>query len=91
MYKYLHLAKFKSESNLTPLHLAARKGHLEVCKILLENNVDKNPRNINEYTPLHFAAEERYKEATELLIKQGANMEKADNNGKTPRHHMYWL
>ena len=35
---------------------AAEKGHLNVCKYIIENTEDKNSRN-SGYTPLHLAAE----------------------------------
>ena len=42
-------------NGLTPLHLAAKNGHGEVVKILLDVFDDKNPKGIGS-TPLHEAA-----------------------------------
>ena len=39
----------------TPLHLAARNGHLEIVKILMEAAKDKNPSDGNKFTPLDYA------------------------------------
>ena len=42
----------------TPLHFASENGHFEVCKLLIENMVHKNPATLDSdlWTPLHFAA-----------------------------------
>ena len=36
----------------TPLHLAAKNGHLSVCKLIIENVLDKNPTASNLNPPL---------------------------------------
>ena len=40
----------------TPLHLAAKCGHLEICRLILANIVDKNPVNNDGETPSQLAA-----------------------------------
>ena len=40
----------------TPLHTAARHGHLEVFKLLLVHAKDKNPENNEKVTPFQMAA-----------------------------------
>jgi len=44
------------ENGLTPLHTAARKGHLEICKYIISNVRIKNPADNFGFTPLHDAA-----------------------------------
>ena len=40
----------------TPLHSAAKSGHLDICKFILENiQEDKNPEDNVGFTPLHYA------------------------------------
>lgn len=42
---------------ITPLHIAASKGHLSICELIIANGVDKNPKELRECnTPFHFAA-----------------------------------
>ena len=38
------------------LHEAAQNGRLDVCKLIIENIVDKNPPNNDGLTPLHRAS-----------------------------------
>ena len=39
----------------TPLHNAAANGHVEVCKLITENVVDKNPKDKYGSSPFHSA------------------------------------
>lgn len=41
--------------DLSPLHLAAQGGHIEVMDLLLQGGADVNAGAANGYTPLHFA------------------------------------
>ena len=43
--------------DLSPLHLAAGCGQLEVCKLILQHVQNKNPEASNGWTPLHSAAQ----------------------------------
>ena len=47
----------KINGGWTPLHIAAHEGHLEVCKLILEEQEveDKNPKNAEGKTPLDYA------------------------------------
>ncbi len=42
-------------AGLSPLHLAAQGGHIEVMEVLLARGADVNARAENGQTPLHFA------------------------------------
>lgn len=64
----------KNPDSFTPLHLAARQGHLEIAGLLLENGADPNRRqDKTACTPLHLAVEHRREKVTRLLLEQGAN------------------
>ena len=41
----------------TPLHEAARNGHLEICEMIADKFVDKNPKDQKGRTPYHEAAQ----------------------------------
>ena len=51
---------------LTPLHLAARHGHAEVVKVLLEEGAKLTAQDDMGWTPLHYAS--RYSRATVLSL-----------------------
>lgn len=61
--------------NDTPLHIAARTGHLEVVKTLIEHGNDINTQGAFNFTPLHLAVQNNHKDLVELLLKEGANRE----------------
>ena len=47
---------FTNTNGVTTLHLAARYGHLDLCRFLTRNLPDKNPKSISGWTPFHEAA-----------------------------------
>ena len=69
--------------NLTPLHLAAENGHFDVCKLILENVVSKNPVAFNGLTPLHSAAKGGHLDIIKLLIDNGVDRRPLFH-GRTP-------
>ena len=63
----------------TPLALAAQKGHLDICKLLLEDNrcevnQSANLGDATGVTPLHLAAQNGHAPIVQLLIDQGATV-----------------
>ena len=48
----------RSTIERTPLHLAAARGHVNICKLLIDQMmVDRNCLDSSENTPLHLASE----------------------------------
>ncbi|MCY3759347.1 MAG: ankyrin repeat domain-containing protein [Acidobacteria bacterium] len=73
----------KNPDNLTPLHVSARLGHLEIAGLLLQKGADPNRRQDGTArTPLHLAVEHRHEEITRLLLEQGANPNLVARSGK---------
>lgn len=66
----------------SPLHLAARDGHLPIVQLLIEKGADVNMRNKDGQSPLHLAV--RRKNCIDLvkhLISNGADVNSVDRNG----------
>lgn len=68
---------------MTPLHVAAKFGHVEVARVLLDAGTEVNIRGgYDESTPLHVCAWDNKPDVARLLIARGADVER--NSG--PQH-----
>uniref|UniRef100_A0A1B0FAU7 Uncharacterized protein n=1 Tax=Glossina morsitans morsitans TaxID=37546 RepID=A0A1B0FAU7_GLOMM len=72
------------ESELTPLHYAARYGYVEIAEYLIDNGAGVDAQDKDGVTPLHYAAAKSAKESVKLLIKRKANVNAQDKDGHTP-------
>ena len=66
------------------MHYAAFKGHLEICKFLMEKGAKENFRDLNGFTPLHFAAINGHIEVCKLIAANLDDKSPKANNGYTP-------
>jgi GA-binding protein transcription factor beta len=57
----------------SPLHLAARNNHLEVCEILLRAGISRDARTKVDKTSLHMAASEGHINIVETLLEYGSD------------------
>ncbi|TKR94474.1 hypothetical protein L596_008750 [Steinernema carpocapsae] len=71
----------------TPLHVAAKKGDLETCKLYAENGFNMSPADNYGATPLHVAAREGHTNLVEALIRLGADPDIRDAQGRTAVFH----
>jgi ankyrin repeat protein len=70
---------------LSPLHLAAENGHLQVVDLLISKNANVNEKEKETgFTPLHLAAKEGHLKIAEVLIAKGAEVIAKSNDDKTP-------
>ena len=65
----------------TPLALAATSGHLTTCQILLENNANKNARNIAGHSILELSARCGHLPIVKLLCDYDADLEPTHMEG----------
>jgi hypothetical protein len=68
------------------LHAAAISGHLEICRLVVQSVVNKNPQCHFGNTPLHEAARGGHLEVCRLLMKCVPDIDPVNGRGETPLH-----
>ena len=76
----------KDDRHSTPLHLAAKKGRIEVAHVLLQHGADVGTKDGNGRTALHLAAQYGKVEVAHVLLQHGADVGTKDSDGKTALH-----
>ena len=84
LYRNPKLINEKDEDGNTALHIAAKYGNIEVCKLLLDRGTYVNVTNKKYYTPLHIAAKYGNMGVCELLIKHQASVNVFGLDCQTP-------
>jgi len=75
------------KKGITPLQWAARIGHTEIVKALLDNKADVNvSRTTDGVTPLYIAAHRGHTELVKMLLAKLVNVNASKHNGVTPLH-----
>ncbi|TID21465.1 GDPD-domain-containing protein [Venturia nashicola] len=83
---------YQNDQGETALHMAARFGHAECAKALIDGsssqeiNVDI-PENTFAWTPLFIACVDGHLPVVELLIEAQADLERLDSSGWTAKEH----
>lgn len=70
---------------LSPLHYAARNGHFEALKLLLNNWANPDIQNAVHVTPIFLAAQQDHVDCVRLLVLMGADVNKQCFTTCTPR------
>lgn len=83
---------WQDEIGETALHVAARFGHRDCAKILLEGTIDLKAdvelvEKAFSWTPLHIASVDGHLQIVELLVAAGAEINRPDASGWTAREH----
>lgn len=77
---FLTKSRESDHSVLGIIHIAAKKGYMELVLFLLNNGIDPNTKTFssnakkNGYTPLHFACKYGHVDVVDLLLERGANV-----------------
>jgi ankyrin repeat protein len=72
------------DENSTALHLACRRGHVEVVCVLLDSGADAEALDKHKSSPLHEASRGGHVELVRVLVKRGVNTKPKNNVGHTP-------
>ncbi|KAL2138647.1 hypothetical protein VTI28DRAFT_6462 [Corynascus sepedonium] len=73
-----------TNSHSTPLHNAARCGHVNIVRTLLSRGADPNAARSHQWTPLHEAANNNEVECIRLLLKKKAALNALNSSHQTP-------
>ena len=77
----------------TPLHYAAKYGHLDCIRLLLKYGADPNSKDGDGYTPLHYLCQlynphqdhhDSLYQSVTSFVQCGADFRAKTNSGKTP-------
>ncbi|KAJ4859940.1 ankyrin repeats (3 copies) domain-containing protein [Trichoderma breve] len=71
---------------LSALHMAARRGHGGIVRLLLQNCMDTNEPDSDGLTPLMHAAAGGHEEVVGLLLSHGARLGDRDNRRRSVLH-----
>lgn len=74
-------AKEKDANGVGPLWTPAKRGNLEIVKLLVERGADVNDRNKSGWTPLMLAASEGHEPVVSYLLSKGADPKAVDQKG----------
>ena len=78
-------SRYRHESQSTPLHYAAKCGHLEVVRLLIKKGAAPDEADVDGRRPLHYAALDGHKEVCQLLMAQGdVDVHAPDRIGRKP-------
>jgi cytohesin len=71
-------------NEVTPIHVAARRGHADILLLLLEHGADLEDRGSCGMTPLHLTSFQGNIEAGRCLLDRGADIHARDDTEWTP-------
>ena len=70
----------------SPMHIAAERGNLALCRHIIGRIEDKNPKDLFGQTPLHWAAEQGHYQVCKLILENISDKNPKDHEGVTPFH-----
>lgn len=80
------LVKILDAKKKSPLHYAAREGHLTVCEYLVMKGFKVNCRDRTLKTPMHYAALFGHTLVMDFLLKEGGDFTSRDCSGRNALH-----
>lgn len=68
----------------TPMHLAAKGGHIDIVKLLLANSADVNIQNSHSEYPIHLAVEGGHIDVVKALLANSADINIVNSYNEYP-------
>ncbi|KAK4336857.1 hypothetical protein RND71_043406 [Anisodus tanguticus] len=79
------------DHGFSPLHWAAKEGHLFIVQMLLNKGAMVNATNMGNDTALHLASAHGHLECVQLILKNQAEVNAQNEHGNTPLHYAcFW-
>jgi len=79
------------DHQFSPLHWAAKGGHLKILELLLGRGARVHTTNMGDDTPLHLGAAHGHREVVQTLLRQKADVNFVNEHGNTPLHYAcFW-
>jgi hypothetical protein len=71
---------------MCPIHMAAKRGHDRILRLLLDKDPDCNGKDSDGTTPLMLAVAGGYEDVTDTLLRHGARIAEVDNHQRSALH-----
>lgn len=71
---------------LGPIHMAVKKGHDKILRLLIEKNQDCNEKDSDGTTPLMLAVVGGHEDVTDTLLRHGARVAEVDRQRRSALH-----
>jgi hypothetical protein len=71
---------------LAPIHLAVKKGHDKILRLLIERDLDCNEKDSDGITPLMLAVVGGHEDITDTLLWHGARVAEVDRQRRSSLH-----
>jgi Ankyrin repeats (3 copies) len=85
--KHPEYVNARGGNEVTPIHAAARAGHVDILSLLTEHGADVNGRGVGSDAPLHRASWGARLEIGQSLLDSGADINAVCDHGSTPLSH----
>jgi integrin-linked kinase len=79
------------DHGFSPLHWAAKEGHLKLVEMLLSKGARVNITNMGDDIPLHLAAAHGHVDCVQLLLRKNSDVNAVNEHGNSPLHYAcFW-
>ncbi|KAK2716178.1 integrin-linked protein kinase homolog pat-4-like [Artemia franciscana] len=79
------------DHGFSPLHWAAKEGHLSMVTLLVQRGARVNATNMGDDTPLHLATAHGHRDIVQFLLRNKADINFVNEHGNTPLHYAcFW-
>jgi integrin-linked kinase len=79
------------DHQFSPLHWAAKGGHLKIVEMLISRGARVHTTNMGDDTPLHLAAAHGHKDVVQILLRHKADVNSVNEHGNSALHYAcFW-